>query len=151
MSAAPLNCFQRAGAPKPTAYDGVHAAYIPNFTYNYHLPAPVYRSRFSPLRLTNRPLCPHRPLQPEDIPTLGTRSQADAMFRAQSNIFDDVVTKATDENLTSENWEYILVISLFPSTSWSQAVTTPSKLTEHGAAISRRHRQTIVTHIDQIC
>jgi hypothetical protein len=31
------------------------------------------------------------------------------MFRAQSNIFDDVVTKATDENLTSENWEYILV------------------------------------------
>jgi signal transducing adaptor molecule len=34
------------------------------------------------------------------------------MFRAQSNIFDDVVTKATDENLTSENWEYILVRSL---------------------------------------
>jgi hypothetical protein len=31
------------------------------------------------------------------------------MFRAQSNIFDDAVTKATDENLTSENWEYILV------------------------------------------
>lgn len=31
------------------------------------------------------------------------------MFRAQSNIFDDVVVKATDENLTSENWEYILV------------------------------------------
>ncbi|CBX96315.1 ESCRT-0 subunit protein hse1 [Plenodomus lingam] len=30
------------------------------------------------------------------------------MFRAQSNIFDDVVGKATDENLTSENWEYIL-------------------------------------------
>lgn len=30
------------------------------------------------------------------------------MFRAQSNIFDDVVVKATDENLTSENWEYIL-------------------------------------------
>jgi hypothetical protein len=31
------------------------------------------------------------------------------MFRAQGNIFDDVVVKATDENLTSENWEYILV------------------------------------------
>ncbi|USP79543.1 hypothetical protein yc1106_06817 [Curvularia clavata] len=31
------------------------------------------------------------------------------MFRAQSNIFDDVVVKATDENLTSENWEYILL------------------------------------------
>lgn len=31
------------------------------------------------------------------------------MFRAQSNVFDDVVVKATDENLTSENWEYILV------------------------------------------
>ena len=31
------------------------------------------------------------------------------MFRAQSNLFDDVVGKATDENLTSENREYILV------------------------------------------
>lgn len=31
------------------------------------------------------------------------------MFRAQTNAFDDVVLKATDENLTSENWEYILV------------------------------------------
>ncbi|KAF2472637.1 uncharacterized protein BDR25DRAFT_302749 [Lindgomyces ingoldianus] len=30
------------------------------------------------------------------------------MFRAQQNAFDDVVVKATDENLTSENWEYIL-------------------------------------------
>ncbi|KAF2713868.1 hypothetical protein K504DRAFT_473077 [Pleomassaria siparia CBS 279.74] len=30
------------------------------------------------------------------------------MFRAQQNDFDDVVVKATDENLTSENWEYIL-------------------------------------------
>jgi len=33
------------------------------------------------------------------------------MFRAQGNIFDEVVVKATDENLTSENWEYILVRS----------------------------------------
>ncbi|KAF2091612.1 hypothetical protein K490DRAFT_70421 [Saccharata proteae CBS 121410] len=30
------------------------------------------------------------------------------MFRAQQNQFDEVVIKATDENLTSENWEYIL-------------------------------------------
>ncbi|KAI9672990.1 MAG: ESCRT-0 subunit protein hse1 [Caeruleum heppii] len=30
------------------------------------------------------------------------------MFRAQQNPFDDLVGKATDENLTSENWEYIL-------------------------------------------
>ncbi|KAL2012287.1 hypothetical protein VTN00DRAFT_5005 [Thermoascus crustaceus] len=30
------------------------------------------------------------------------------MFRTQQNAFDDVVAKATDENLTSENWEYIL-------------------------------------------
>ncbi|KAK4931656.1 ESCRT-0 subunit protein hse1 [Elasticomyces elasticus] len=30
------------------------------------------------------------------------------MFRAQQNAFDDSVAKATDENLTSENWEYIL-------------------------------------------
>ncbi|KAJ5467393.1 VHS subgroup [Penicillium sp. IBT 31633x] len=30
------------------------------------------------------------------------------MFRAQQNQFDDAVAKATDENLTAENWEYIL-------------------------------------------
>ncbi|KAK5048298.1 hypothetical protein LTR84_005968 [Exophiala bonariae] len=30
------------------------------------------------------------------------------MFRAQQNIFDEAVAKATDENLTSENWELIL-------------------------------------------
>ncbi|KAL1970013.1 hypothetical protein VTN77DRAFT_6418 [Rasamsonia byssochlamydoides] len=30
------------------------------------------------------------------------------MFRTQQNAFDDAVAKATDENLTSENWEYIL-------------------------------------------
>ncbi|KAI7342875.1 Class E vacuolar protein-sorting machinery protein, partial [Hortaea werneckii] len=30
------------------------------------------------------------------------------MFRAQANPMDDAVVKATDENLTSENWEYIL-------------------------------------------
>ena len=30
------------------------------------------------------------------------------MFRAAQNPMDDAVVKATDENLTSENWEYIL-------------------------------------------
>ncbi|RPA96691.1 hypothetical protein L873DRAFT_1811052 [Choiromyces venosus 120613-1] len=30
------------------------------------------------------------------------------MFRAQQNEFDDVIAKATDENLTSENWEYMM-------------------------------------------
>lgn len=30
------------------------------------------------------------------------------MFRAQQNAFDEIVAKATDENLTSENWEYIM-------------------------------------------
>ncbi|KAK5151983.1 ESCRT-0 subunit protein hse1 [Recurvomyces mirabilis] len=30
------------------------------------------------------------------------------MFRAASNPMDDAIVKATDENLTSENWEYIL-------------------------------------------
>ncbi|EDN05379.1 predicted protein [Histoplasma mississippiense (nom. inval.)] len=30
------------------------------------------------------------------------------MFRMQQNAFDDAVAKATDENLTSENWEFIL-------------------------------------------
>ncbi|KAI5778183.1 hypothetical protein EDC01DRAFT_719557 [Geopyxis carbonaria] len=30
------------------------------------------------------------------------------MFRGQQNQFDDVVVKATDENLTSENWEFMM-------------------------------------------
>lgn len=30
------------------------------------------------------------------------------MFRAQANRFDEAVAKATDENLTSENWEFIM-------------------------------------------
>ncbi|KAI5813114.1 hypothetical protein BZA77DRAFT_322407 [Pyronema omphalodes] len=30
------------------------------------------------------------------------------MFRAQTNPMDDVVAKATDENLTSENWEFMM-------------------------------------------
>lgn len=30
------------------------------------------------------------------------------MFRNQTNAFDDVVAKATDENLTSENWEFMM-------------------------------------------
>jgi len=34
------------------------------------------------------------------------------MFRAQQNAFDDVIVKATDENLTSENWELIMVCRL---------------------------------------
>ncbi|KIW04408.1 uncharacterized protein PV09_04684 [Verruconis gallopava] len=32
------------------------------------------------------------------------------MFRTQQNAFDDVVVKATDENLTSENWELIMAV-----------------------------------------
>jgi len=38
------------------------------------------------------------------------------MFRAQTNAFDDVVVKATDENLTSENWAYIMVCSALSAT-----------------------------------
>ena len=30
------------------------------------------------------------------------------MFKA-ANPYDDIVNKATDENLTSENWEFIMV------------------------------------------
>ena len=30
------------------------------------------------------------------------------MFRTQASPFDDAVARATDENLTSENWEFIL-------------------------------------------
>lgn len=43
------------------------------------------------------------------------------MFRAQGNIFDEVVVKATDENLTSENWEYILVCHILRAPSASAA------------------------------
>lgn len=43
------------------------------------------------------------------------------MFRAQGNIFDEVVVKATDENLTSENWEYILVCQTLRAPSASAA------------------------------
>ncbi|KAH0009198.1 SH3 domain protein, partial [Aureobasidium melanogenum] len=39
------------------------------------------------------------------------------MFRAQANTFDEVVTKATDENLTSENWALILDVCDRVSTS----------------------------------
>lgn len=49
------------------------------------------------------------------------------MFRAQTNAFDDVVLKATDENLTSENWEYILV-------SW-----TPSPLSNRSDQLHRMY------------
>jgi hypothetical protein len=58
------------------------------------------------------------PTRPHDLEASPLRlAQAHSMFRAQSNIFDDVVTKATDENLTSENWEYILVCTSSPTNS----------------------------------
>jgi len=41
---------------------------------------------------------------------LNPASHPITMFRAAAgNVFDTAVAKATDENLTSENWEYILV------------------------------------------
>lgn len=57
----------------------------------------IASSRCSKFDLTNQTAC---------------EGQAHTMFRAQSNVFDDVVVKATDENLTSENWEYILVCDI---------------------------------------
>ncbi|KAI1912459.1 ESCRT-0 subunit protein hse1 [Ophidiomyces ophidiicola] len=43
------------------------------------------------------------------------------MFRTQQNAYDDIVAKATDENLTSENWEYILDVCDKVSTDESGA------------------------------
>ena len=59
------------------------------------------------------------------------------MFRAQSNIFDDVVVKSTDENLTSENWEYILVRVL---SSVSGTLCTLCRRPAHSAGGQTRRR-----------
>lgn len=50
------------------------------------------------------------------------------MFRAQGNIFDEVVVKATDENLTSENWEYILVRHILRASTASATLSRSSAL-----------------------
>lgn len=120
-------------APKPSAYDGIINAACtfafptsptPPSTFSgsqrcslYLWPSITY---YPVLRSLTWHLLPSSPddleapapdkLHPYRAPTYAQK-QPIAMFRAQSNIFDDVVVKATDENLTSENWEYILVRS----------------------------------------
>jgi hypothetical protein len=66
------------------------------------------------------------------------------MFRAQSNIFDDVVVKATDENLTSENWEYILVRLPVPPRRAKMWKLAPGRLTPDCAAF--RHPCALLRH-----
>lgn len=61
------------------------------------------------------------------------------MFRAQTNAFDDVVVKATDENLTSENWEYILVSASFASYPYGWALLAASR--------AARARESLFRHI----
>jgi hypothetical protein len=112
---APLNRLdsftQRAGAPSLPTYDGVDATCLAShLQHTYDSPLPTHRSRNA--RSSYSTHCPaHHRLPPQRAPPAprSLKEQAAAMFRAQSNIFDDVVVKATDENLTSENWEYILV------------------------------------------
>ncbi|KAK4984828.1 ESCRT-0 subunit protein hse1 [Elasticomyces elasticus] len=53
------------------------------------------------------------------------------MFRAQQNAFDQVVAKATDENLTSENWEYILDVC-------DRVLTTPTGPKDAIASLIKR-------------
>jgi hypothetical protein len=55
------------------------------------------------------------------------------MFRAQGNIFDEVVVKATDENLTSENWEYILVRHILLS---PRMTTASSRISVSGCSVT---------------
>ncbi|RMD43412.1 hypothetical protein DV735_g1744, partial [Chaetothyriales sp. CBS 134920] len=63
------------------------------------------------------------------------------MFRTQQNAFDEAVTKATDENLTSENWELILDVC-------DKASSQPSGAKDAVAALIKRlaHRNANTTH-----
>jgi hypothetical protein len=102
---------QREGAPSPPTYDGVtQLLFLSSLQHRHDSPLPTHPSRPSSCSDTSRRLTSPSASAKSSEPASRSRlKQATAMFRAQSNIFDDVVVKATDENLTSENWEYILV------------------------------------------
>ena len=76
------------------------------------------------------------------------------MFRAQSNLFDDVVVKATDENLTSENWEYILDVCDKVSsadTGAQQAVAAMIKRLAHRNANVQLYTLELANALSQNC
>ncbi|KAI9795251.1 MAG: ESCRT-0 subunit protein hse1 [Piccolia ochrophora] len=76
------------------------------------------------------------------------------MFRAQQNAFDDVVAKATDENLTSENWEFILDVCDKVSTSEAgakDAVASMIKRLAHRNANVQLYTLELANALSQNC
>ncbi|RDL36569.1 uncharacterized protein BP5553_05921 [Venustampulla echinocandica] len=76
------------------------------------------------------------------------------MFRAQQNAFDDVVAKATDENLTSENWEYIMDVCDKVTTEESgskDAVATMIKRLAHRNANVQLYTLELANALSQNC
>ncbi|TVY68876.1 Class E vacuolar protein-sorting machinery protein hse1 [Lachnellula suecica] len=76
------------------------------------------------------------------------------MFRAQQNAFDDVVAKATDENLTSENWEYIMDVCDKVTTEDSgakDAVATMIKRLAHRNANVQLYTLELANALSQNC
>ncbi|KAI9841414.1 MAG: ESCRT-0 subunit protein hse1 [Thelocarpon superellum] len=76
------------------------------------------------------------------------------MFRAQQNAFDDVVAKATDENLTSENWEYIMDVCdkvASADTGAKDAVATMIKRLAHRNANVQLYTLELANALSQNC
>ncbi|TGZ83858.1 hypothetical protein EX30DRAFT_315529 [Ascodesmis nigricans] len=77
------------------------------------------------------------------------------MFRSQSNPFDDVVAKATDENLTSVNWEYMLdaweKVNAEPETGAKDAVAALIKRLAHRNANVQLYTLELANAFTQNC
>ncbi|KAK3700899.1 ESCRT-0 subunit protein hse1 [Vermiconidia calcicola] len=76
------------------------------------------------------------------------------MFRGQANPMDDAIVKATDENLTSENWEYILDVCDRVSASTSgpqQAVSSLIKRLAHRNANVQLYTLELANALSQNC
>ncbi|RMZ92393.1 hypothetical protein DV736_g373, partial [Chaetothyriales sp. CBS 134916] len=76
------------------------------------------------------------------------------MFRTQQNAFDDAVAKATDENLTSENWELILDVCDRASSQTSgakEAVAAMIKRLAHRNANVQLYTLELANALSQNC
>ncbi|WPH02390.1 Hypothetical protein R9X50_00525300 [Acrodontium crateriforme] len=76
------------------------------------------------------------------------------MFRAQANPMDEAVVKATDENLTSENWEFILDVCDRVSASASgpsQAIASLLKRLAHRNANVQLYTLELANSLSQNC
>ncbi|KAK4549361.1 hypothetical protein LTR36_006358 [Oleoguttula mirabilis] len=76
------------------------------------------------------------------------------MFRTQANPMDDAIVKATDENLTSENWEFILDVCDRVSASTSgpqQAVAALIKRLAHRNANVQLYTLELANALSQNC